>query len=140
VIPSSDLQILTFHFKRFTLHAKALSGFCRGDYICIKAITLGERKKEKDAYDIFFCIDNFPGGPRALAREFLAIIGDPLVAEGISVLREKFARLDGVGPVWAALVAAGGDCENVEVMQNWQRRAFEIVNGLLRGLDGFAPP
>ena len=107
-------------------------------YICIKAITLGERKKEKDAYDIFFCIENFPGGPRALAGEFRAIIGDPLVAEGISVLREKFARLDGVGPVWAALVAAGGDCENVEVMQNWQRRAFEIVNALLRGLDGFA--
>ena len=109
-------------------------------YLCIKAITLGERKKEKDAYDIFFCIDNFPGGPRALAREFRAIIGNPLVAEGISVLRAKFARLDGVGPVWAALVAAGVDFQNLEVKQNWQRRAFEIVHALLRELDGFAPP
>jgi len=108
-------------------------------FLCIKAITLGERKKEKDAYDIFFCIDNFPGGPRALAWEFRAIIGNTLVAEGLSILREKFSRLDGVGPVWAALVAAGGDSANEDERQKWQRRAFEIVNALLREVDGFVP-
>ncbi len=30
-------------------------------YLCIKAITLSERKKEKDAYDICFCIENCAG-------------------------------------------------------------------------------
>ncbi len=31
-------------------------------YLCIEAITLSERKKEKDAYDMCFCIENYPGG------------------------------------------------------------------------------
>src|SRR5262249_52938117 len=39
-------------------------------YLCIKAITLSERMKQKDAYDIYFCIDNYPGGCKALAAEF----------------------------------------------------------------------
>jgi len=39
-------------------------------FLCIKAITLSERKKPKDAYDIYFCIDNYPGGYKALADEF----------------------------------------------------------------------
>lgn len=74
-------------------------------YLCIKAITLSERKKEKDAYDICFCIENYTGGYKALAEEFRGKLENSLIAEGIAILREKFARLDSIGPVWAAQTA-----------------------------------
>ncbi len=62
-------------------------------FLCIKAITLSERKKEKDAYDIYFCIDNYPGGYKALADELRGKLENKLINEGIAILREKFAGL-----------------------------------------------
>ena len=54
-----------------------------------------------------------------------------MVVEAIAILREKFGRLDSVGPVWAAKIAeeAGGTFD-IE-----QRRAYELVNALLRAID-----
>ena len=94
-------------------------------------ITLQDRKKEKDAYDICFCIDKYAGGYKALAVEFGWKLENKLVVEAIAILREKFGRLDSVGPVWAAKIAeeAGGTFD-IE-----QRRAYELVNALLRAMD-----
>jgi hypothetical protein len=105
-------------------------------YLCIKAITLSERKKEKDAYDICFCIENYPGGYRALAEEFRGKMDDKLIAEGIAMLREKFARLDSIGPVWAAQIAEGATAGTSFDLEMEQRRAYELVNFLLREIDG----
>jgi hypothetical protein len=105
-------------------------------YLCIKAITLSERKKEKDAYDICFCIENYPGGYRALAEEFRGKLENGLIAEGIAILREKFARLDSIGPVWAAQIAEGATAGTGFDLETEQRRAFELVNALLRQIDG----
>jgi hypothetical protein len=106
-------------------------------FLCIKAITLSERKKEKDAYDIYFCIDNYPGGYKALADEFRGKLDNKLIGEGIAILREKFARLDSIGPVWAAQTAeqatvGTGTGFDLEMEQ---RRAYELVNALLRQID-----
>lgn len=104
-------------------------------FLCIKAITLSERKKEKDAYDIYFCIDNFPGGHHALAAEFQGKVDNPLVGEGIAILREKFARLDSIGPMWAAQVAEGASSGTGVSFELEQRRAYELVNALLTEID-----
>ncbi|MFO0935422.1 MAG: hypothetical protein U0798_02770 [Gemmataceae bacterium] len=106
-------------------------------YLCIKAITLSERKKEKDAYDICFCIEHYHGGYQKLAEEFRGKTSDKLIAEGIGVLREKFERVDSIGPVWAAMTAeqvTAGTGFNLEMEQ---RRAYEIVQALLRQIDQF---
>lgn len=105
-------------------------------YLCIKAITLSERMKEKDAYDICFCIENYPGGYRALAGEFLGKLENRLIAEGIAILREKFARLDSIGPVWAAQTAEGATAGTAFDLEMEQRRAYELVTALLREIDG----
>ncbi|MFM7059373.1 MAG: hypothetical protein ACKO2P_20875 [Planctomycetota bacterium] len=73
--------------------------------LCIKAITLSDRRKEKDAHDICFCIENYQGGYKKLAEEFQGKTDDKLIAEGIGILREKFERLDSIGPVWEAQTA-----------------------------------
>lgn len=104
-------------------------------FLCIKAITLGERKKEKDAYDICFCIDNYPGRYKALAAEFQGKLDNQLIGEGIAVLKDKFAEVDSIGPVWAAQTAEQATAGTGFDVELEQRRAFELVNGLLREID-----
>jgi hypothetical protein len=104
-------------------------------FLCIKAIALSERKKEKDAYDICFCIDNYPDGYKALAAEFRGMLENSLIAEGIAILRDKFARLDSIGPVWAAQIAEGATVGTTFDIEMEQRRAYELVNALLRAVD-----
>lgn len=104
-------------------------------YLCIKAITLGERMKKKDAYDIYFCIDKYPGGYKALAAEFEGKMENELIAAGIAVLRDKFDRLDSIGPVWAAQTAEEATTGTGSTFEYEQRRAFELVNALLRVID-----
>jgi hypothetical protein len=104
-------------------------------FLCIKAITLSERMKKKDAYDIYFCIDKYPGGYKALADEFRGKLENKLIGEGIAILREKFARLDSIGPVWAAQTEEEATVGTAFDLEMQQRRAYELVNALLRQLD-----
>jgi len=104
-------------------------------FVCIKAITLSERMKKKDAYDIYYCIDNYPGGYRALAAELATMRANSLVVEAIDVLREKFARVDSIGPVWAAQTAEESTPGTGVEIEMESRRAFELVNALLRAID-----
>jgi hypothetical protein len=109
-------------------------------YLCIKAITLSERMKKKDAYDIYFSINNYPGGYKALAAEFRGKLDNRLIAEGIAILRDKFSRPDSIGPVWAAQVAEGATAGTGFNLEMEQRRAYEVVNALLREIEGMAQP
>lgn len=90
-------------------------------FLCMKAHALNERKKEKDAYDVYFCLRHCDGGPKALAASVRPLLGVPLVDDAIGVLRSKFAAIDGVGPQWAAQTASaqGEDFDQIT------RDAFE---------------
>jgi hypothetical protein len=109
-------------------------------FVCIKAITLSERLKQKDAYDIVFCIENYPGGYKKLAEEFCGKMDNILITEGIAILREKFGRLDSIGPVWAAQTAEGATAGTGFDLEMQQRRAYEVVNALLRQVDLLTKP
>jgi hypothetical protein len=104
-------------------------------YLCIKAITLSERMKKKDAYDIYFSIDNYPGGYKALAAEFPGKLDNNLIMEGITILRDKFSQLDSIGPVWAAQVTEEATPGTGFDLEMEQRRAYEVVNALLREIE-----
>lgn len=99
-------------------------------FLCMKAHALNERKREKDAYDVYFCLQACPGGPKALADSVRPLLGQPLVDEAVDILRTKFGAIDRVGPQWAAQVASehGDDFEQVA------RDAFERMGTLLRAL------
>jgi hypothetical protein len=91
--------------------------------------------KKKDAYDFYFCIENYTGGYKALADEFRGKLENTLIGEGIAILREKFVRLDSIGPVWAAQVAEEATTGTGFDLEMEQRRAYEVVNALLREID-----
>lgn len=100
-------------------------------FIVMKGMALYDRFKEKDAYDVYFCVRNYPGGVNALVDEFRPHMSHGLVKEALGKIAEKFATHGHVGPVH---VADFLELEDVEERERLQRDAFERVNYLVRKL------
>jgi len=93
---------------------------------------MAARLKEKDAWDIYYCIRNYPGGIEQLRKEFRGILQNKLTQEGLRDLAEKFASPDAVGPKHVADFEGISDAEERALVQ---RDAFERVNALLSQLN-----
>jgi hypothetical protein len=67
-------------------------------FVIMKAYAMLERTKPKDAYDLNFCLENYPGGIPALAAEFATFIDDPPVRAVLTKLAGKFRDEEDSGP------------------------------------------
>ena len=101
-------------------------------FIVMKGMALYDRVKEKDAYDIDFCLRHYPGGIPALTREFQLYTGHGLVQEGLRKIAEKFASPDHFGPRSVAAFLEEDDLEERDILQ---RDVFERVSRLLKELS-----
>ncbi len=97
----------------------------------MKAMALADRMKEKDAWDIWFCVTYYPGGLDALVDAFRPHLANRLVNEGLNKIKKKFASPEHVGPRW---VADFDEIDDVEARAYRQRDAYERVAGLLSRL------
>jgi len=97
-------------------------------FMVMKGMALFERMKEKDAYDIVYCIEHFPGGLEAMAEEFGVLARNRLVQEGLGKIRSKFATIEHVGPKWVAEFLEIDDKEERAIVI---RRAYEKTARLL---------
>lgn len=97
-------------------------------FIAMKGMALADRMKEKDAWDICFCVTHFPGGLDALANVFQPHLGNKLVQEGLIKIGEKFDSPKYIGPKW---VADFDELIDEEARDIRQRDAYERVNTLL---------
>jgi hypothetical protein len=100
-------------------------------FIVMKGMTLYDRLKPKDLWDIYFCLVNYPGGLDALAQEFRLHLQHGLVVEGLRKIREKFLSPDHVGP---KSVADFEELTDQDARDLVQRDAFERVSYLLAHL------
>jgi predicted nucleotidyltransferase len=98
-------------------------------FIIMKSQALNDRLKEKDAYDIYYCLVNYPDGLDVLAGKFLTYMQYPLVLEGLDILAEKYKSPDHVGAVFVTDFLEITDPESRMMVQ---RDAYERVNYLLR--------
>ena len=101
-------------------------------FLVMKGMAMYERLKEKDAYDIFFCIEHYPGGADAIIQEFTPHLKNKLVMEGLGKIRAKFVTLKHAGPAWVADFLETSDKDEREILM---RRAYEKVRELLDGLN-----
>lgn len=98
--------------------------------LVMKGFALDGRDKPKDAYDIYYCVRNFPGGPAALAEACRPLLADPVVRDGFSRIAAKFDTEDAFGPhtVSRFLGESGGfegmNPEQVRVDAHRQVRAW----------------
>lgn len=98
------------------------------DFIIMKAHALEGRDKPKDAYDFCYCLGEFPDAFQVVAANWRSRRADPLVAEAIRILHEKFETVDHYGPRQSALFH---DSANDDERAIHARRAFELVQKLL---------
>ncbi len=103
-----------------------------GPFLIMKGMTLWERMKEKDAYDIYYCCRTYPGGLTALVEAIRPLVRNRLAREGLGKIKAKFAIVDGIGPTWVADFLEIADPE--EERARIQREAFELVNALMEKL------
>lgn len=100
-------------------------------FLVMKGMALYDRLKEKDAWDIYFTLTNYPGGLDALIGEIQPHAGHGLVQEGLGKIADKFASVAHVGP---RFVADFEDIQRTEERAALMRDAFEKVDYLLRSL------
>jgi hypothetical protein len=100
-------------------------------FLVMKGMALHDRLKEKDAWDIYFTLTNYPGGLDALVLQIQPHIGHGLVEEGLRKIAGKFATVTHVGPKF---VADFDDVQEGEERAVRMRDAFEKVDYLLRAL------
>jgi hypothetical protein len=100
-------------------------------FLVMKGMALADRLKEKDAYDVYFCICNFPGGIERLVMEFAPHAGHGLVREGLNKIADKFATPTAFGPTAVADFNQVIDPDERAVIQ---RDAYERVAALLARL------
>jgi hypothetical protein len=100
-------------------------------FLVMKAMALAGRLMEKDAWDIYYCIRNYPGGVDQLVDEFQPHLENGLVQEALVKIREKFASPEHVGP---KQVADFEDIIDPDERELVQRDAFERVNALISRL------
>ncbi|MCK4591022.1 MAG: hypothetical protein KAT86_04655, partial [Candidatus Latescibacteria bacterium] len=102
-----------------------------GPFLVMKGMALWGRMKEKDAYDIYYCCKNYPGGFRSLVEAIKPIVKNKLAKEGLGKIKAKFATVDGTGPTWAADFL---EISDLEERTRVQREAFEFINALMEEL------
>lgn len=100
-------------------------------FLVMKGMALWDRYKEKDAYDIYFIIKNYPGGIEKLTKTFKHIKSNKLVQEGLGKILAKFDSIDAIGPTWLVKFL---DIEDDEEIDSIKRDVYERVKILMRRL------
>jgi Nucleotidyl transferase AbiEii toxin, Type IV TA system len=66
--------------------------------IVMKAHAMKIRNKSKDAYDIWFCLSNYPGNIKGIAKAFKPHVEKNSVKIALALLSENFKSIDDRGP------------------------------------------
>jgi predicted nucleotidyltransferase len=102
-------------------------------FLVMKGMALDERLKEKDAWDIYYCLQNYPAGLDPLIGEFEPYLEHGLVREGLEKIAKHFASEKHVGPRFVADFEEIAEAEEREIRE---RDAYEKVSYML-GKLGF---
>ncbi len=102
--------------------------------LAVKGHALNGRYKQKDSYDIYYCIRNYPGGYAALAADCRPLLGDPSAAAGYGHIAGKFETVEHLGPMSVRAFVAETGALAGRTADQWQRDAFGQVDAWLRAL------
>jgi hypothetical protein len=98
-----------------------------------KGMALGERYKEKDAYDIYAVIANYAGGPAVAADLVRPYINESAVREALDNICAAFSSRTAKGPSWVATFLAAATKEERDRIQT---DAYVNVSEFLKLVSG----
>jgi hypothetical protein len=102
--------------------------------LAMKGFAIAGRHKQKDAYDIYYCVRNYPGGHKALANDCGPLLDHPSGKKGYSLIAEKFDSPDSYGPTSVRKFVEETDRLDERTADQWQTDAFGQVNAFLKEL------
>lgn len=102
-------------------------------FIVMKAMAMRDRLKQKDPYDIYYCLKYFPGGIKEIAKSFSLLRKNKLVEEALGILAEKFNSPEHVGAVHVTEFLQITDTHEAAFIQ---RDAYERVLYLVEHCRG----
>jgi hypothetical protein len=104
-------------------------------FLVLKTFALVTRDKEKDAYDIVWTLNAFGSqGPVSAADAAVEspIVNDPLVAEAVELLDQRFSDIEAQGPSNYARFFVGGRDDAGDQRMRLRREAHGTVQEFLR--------
>lgn len=102
--------------------------------LAMKGFALDGRYKQKDAYDIYYCVRNFPGGPEALAEACRPMLDYEDSVVGYNHIDAKFETADSLGPTSVRHFVKDSPILEDRTPDQWQQDAFGQVDLWLRRL------
>jgi hypothetical protein len=100
--------------------------------LATKGLALKGRYKEKDAYDIYFVLRYYEGGPRKAAEEVRSFLGESIVAEALEEIKDKFGNVRSEGPFQVAYFLAPGD---ERLRERIQGETYAVLRAFFDGLE-----
>lgn len=102
--------------------------------LAMKGHALAGRYKQKDAYDIYYCVRNYPDGIPALAQECLPLLAHASGEQGFRYISDKFDSFEGYGPTCVRRFVEDTQALAERTPAQWQQDAFGQVDALLRAM------
>jgi hypothetical protein len=102
--------------------------------LAMKGHAVNGRYKQKDAYDIYYCIRNYRTSIAALAEDCRPLLEHPSGAKGYSFINDKFDKPDGYGPTCVRNFVEESRLLGDRTAEQWQQDAFGQVDAWLRAL------
>lgn len=102
--------------------------------LAMKGHAIEGRYKQKDAYDIYYCVRNYPGGIEALAEACRPLLDHKEGRAGYQFIAAKFDSLDGFGPTCVRQFVEESRALEERTPDQWQLDAFGQVHAWLRAI------
>jgi hypothetical protein len=102
--------------------------------LAMKGFAINGRHKQKDAYDIYYCVRNYPAGIDGLVDACRLLLADASGKQGYSYIGEKFNEVDGYGPTCVRQFVQDTQILGGRTPEQWQVDAFGQVDAWLRAL------
>lgn len=100
--------------------------------LAMKGHALNGRLKTKDAYDIYYCVRNYPDGIAALAGDCMPLLEHASGVAGFQYVAAKFDEVDSYGPTSVRKFVEDSRILGDRTPDQWQRDAFGQVDALVR--------
>ena len=103
-------------------------------FLAMKGYAINNRLKHKDAYDIYYCIRNFPNGIDALVKVTLSLLEIETALKGYCFISDKFRDINDFGPTSVRKFVESSEVFGNRSAKQWQQDAFGQVNARLSAL------
>ena len=102
--------------------------------LAMKGYAIANRRKDKDAYDIYYSIRNFPGGIEALVAATGPLLAFETARSGYLHIAEKFRHPEDFGPTLMRQFVDRPEMLAERTAEQWQQDAFGQVDAWLAAL------